>query len=232
MAIIGVVGSKGGVGKTTTSLLTALGLAKRGRRVLLIDADRNAPLKRWTALGQVPEGVFVTSAPTPLELLGMMEGVRGDLRERRFTDVVIDTACGHQWTPLCVRTADLVLTPLTASPLDIWEALQTVQRVRDHAVRRRRPLGCAGVLCRAPAAVRTRSLAMAVEQLRAADIPMVSTPLLEKEAYRALFAFGGGLETLDPRRVAGLEVAKRNAAAFAADVAELAGIGVRQPAAA
>src|SRR3954469_22694341 len=39
MKKISVLNMKGGVGKTTTAVHLAAGLAKRGRRVLLVDAD-------------------------------------------------------------------------------------------------------------------------------------------------------------------------------------------------
>lgn len=240
MPVIAFVSSKGGVGKTTSSLLTALGLASgpeedgsRPRRVVMIDADPNLPLVRWSGLSQERPPITVLPAPTDEALVAM-------LRKARFGDVrgapdwiLIDTEGGaRRAMHTAIRLADFVITPSGPSTIEAVEALKVVGYVREAARTLKRPIPYACALTRIPAAVRPRSVKMVVDQLRAAEVPLVPTPLIEKEAFRALFSEGGSLDALDPKLVAGIPAAKANLRLFASDIEHLVLSREREPAAA
>lgn len=231
MPIISFVSSKGGVGKTTASLLATLGLAEGGRRVTVIDADPNLPIVRWGTLPGRPENVTVLPAPSEAELTNAMRRARFGTNAGRPAEpgwsapewIVIDTEGGARAAMhTAIRLADLVVTPSGPSQLEAVEALKVVGYVREASKTFKRPIPYACALTRIPAAVRPRSLKLVVDQLREAGVPIVPTPLIEKEAFRALFSQGGTLETLDAKLMSGLASAKANHRLFAEDLERLA----------
>src|SRR5580698_6935390 len=131
MPTVAFVSSKGGVGKTTSALLLALGLAERGLTVSIVDSDPNLPLKAWGELPGKPEAVRLFHAPS-------FQDLPGELRKARTASdwVVVDTEGGApRMGGMAIANADLVITPLAASQLDAREAQKVSKLVAEVAKR-------------------------------------------------------------------------------------------------
>ena len=59
MPTISFASSKGGAGKSTSAVLLATELAQRGTSVIVIDADPNQPVLRWSRKPGKPENLAV-----------------------------------------------------------------------------------------------------------------------------------------------------------------------------
>lgn len=211
MPNIAFISPKGGAGKTTAALLLALGLAERGSRVALIDSDPNKPLVRWGGLPGRPERVSVHAAPT-------VPDIREAAAEaRRFNPewTIVDTEGSVRGAMVFAALRfDAVITPLTGSAMDAVEAIKASELVASFGKRQGNDLPYACLMSRVPAALKPRSLRAVVAQLRAREIDILPTPLIEKEAFRALFELGGGLGGLERQGVGGVAAARANVAAY------------------
>ena len=218
MRNIAFISPKGGVGKTTAALLLALGLAERGQRVAIIDSDPNKPLVRWASLPDRPELISVHAAPT-------VQDIRDAAREaqRREPDwLIVDTEGSERGAMVFAALRfDLVLTPVSGSQLDLQETIKAADMARSFGRRAGKALTHRAVLSRIPAAIRPRMLKSVVSQLHDAEVQILPTALIDKEAFRTLFFTGGGFAGLASQGVWGVDAAHHNASRYVADVIEL-----------
>jgi chromosome partitioning protein len=219
------VSTKGGVGKSTSALLLALGLVERGLGVSIVDSDPNLPLKAWSELPGRPDGVRLFHAPS-------FQDLPGELRHAKASSdwVVVDTEGGApRMGGMAIANADLVITPLAASQLDAREARKVARMVADISRRESRAIPLVCLFARTPPAAR-RSFQEVRAELEAAALPALRTALSDKEAFRALFSKGGSLAGLGRQRVSGVAAARDLVEAFTDEVAAL--VGARLPQAA
>jgi chromosome partitioning protein len=225
MPTIAFVSTKGGVGKTTSALLLALGLAERGLGVSIVDSDPNLPLKAWSELPGRPETIRLFHAPS-------FQDLPGELRHAKQASdwVVVDTEGGApRMGGMAIANADLVLTPLAASQLDAREALKVAGMVADISRREGRTIPLVCLFARTPPAAR-RSFQEVRAELETWGLPALQAALSDKEAFRALFSKGGHLGGPEMRRVSGVPAARELVEAFTDEVAAL--VGARLPQAA
>jgi chromosome partitioning protein len=225
MPTIAFVSTKGGVGKTTSALLLALGLAERGVSVSIVDSDPNLPLKAWSELPGRPEAIELFHAPS-------FQDLPGELRHAKAASdwVVVDTEGGApRMGGMAIANADLVITPLAASQLDAREARKVAGMVADISKREGRAIPLVCLFARTPPAIR-RSFQEVRAELEASAMAALQVALSDKEAFRALFSKGGNLSGLQARRVSGVAAARELVDAFADEVAAL--VGARLPTAA
>lgn len=216
MPVITMLSPKGGVGKTTTALILGTELASSGAEVVLIDADPNFPLSRWSKMDGRPENVEVIPEIDEDEIIGTIDAAR---KRAEFVIVDLEGRATARATNALLMS-NLALVPIQGSALDAAEAARAFKSVKNASIARGRPLPFAAVLTRAPASEKLwpRDLKAIVSNLAAADIPVLKTALAERGAFRGMFSFGGTLASLTTADVGSLDSARANAAMFRDDV--------------
>ena len=127
--IVGVLNQKGGVGKTTTSIGIASVLAKRGDRVLVIDADPQGSSLDWAAARE-GEALFTVVGLPRASIHKEIANLAKD-----YDHVIIDGP--PRVTDLArsaILASDVVLIPVQPSPYDIWAANEVVELIKEASV--------------------------------------------------------------------------------------------------
>ena len=216
MPVISFVSPKGGVGKTTATLLLAGELADAGGTVRIIDADPNLPLEDWAKLPNRPESITVVGCRDENAIIDEIE--RG-IEEARFTLVDLEGAATAAVT-FAIAQSDLVIIPCKGSHLDATQAARAIKLVKQTERGARTKIDYAILFSQIPPALRSNNQRDIAEQFTDADIPVIPVMIYNREAYRAMFAAGGTLRTINDRGVGNMKAALDNAEAYASAVLE------------
>lgn len=192
MPVIVVANPKGGVGKSTVASNMAGYLARRGRRVMLGDVDRQQSARRWLAL-----------RPTQLPAIESwdVDDVRQTLKPPKgVSHVLIDSPAGLEGRKLEIlhKLADRIVIPLQPSLFDIQATYDFIETLQDLAKRN----GAKPEL--AIVGMRAKDGTLSVEQLQQflKELPVPVLGLLrDTQNYVQLAARGLTLWDVAPSRV-------------------------------
>lgn len=134
-AIIGFVHQKGGVGKTTLAICVAGELAKRGRGLTLVDADKSGGARSWSELGKLKFPVI----HNPIKE-GEVRAWAHSIKKIRSDTVLIDCAPNDYSIGAVAALANVAVLPCGPSGLDIEGTVQALQIIDEVRARRKIPL--------------------------------------------------------------------------------------------
>jgi chromosome partitioning protein len=138
----------------------------------------------------------------------------------RKTTFVIDDLEGtaNMMVAYAISRADLVVIPTQGSDLDAREAAKAVKLIRQQDKAFGKTIPYAVLFTRTSAALKPRTLRNIQTQFIQHGVRAFETQIHERDAYKALFSFGGTLSSLDRGSVRNVAEAIINARAFAGEL--------------
>ncbi|MFT4471974.1 AAA family ATPase, partial [Arthrobacter sulfonylureivorans] len=132
MKTIALCNFKGGSGKTTSAAFLAHAFAQLGRSVVVVDADPQGSLLRWSE--EADWGIPTLALPTKT-IHRQLPGIVGD----RYDIALIDTPGFNDRTGIvyaAIRAADLVVLPMAPTMMELERVPHVLAAVDEVAVSR------------------------------------------------------------------------------------------------
>ncbi|MTD29313.1 ParA family partition ATPase [Erwinia sorbitola] len=194
--IISFLNGKGGVGKTTTSINIATCLARKGHRVVMVDTDPQGSISNW--YDETKCKFDLAEAASEKEVYT----VRKQLKDYDY--VVIDGAAAiTAISSAAVMVSDLVLIPVTPSPLDFAAcgAILAVVEARENL----QPVIARFLITKKVAS--TRMLEVLKESIEDTGVPALKTATTQRQVYiRTMLDGGTVFDTTDGNAKGEIEV--------------------------
>lgn len=128
--IIAVANTKGGVGKTTVALQLAIARARQGKRVWLVDSDRQQTALTALAIRDSQEVEPIIACASYTDAAQMRTQIK---HQRENWDTIIIDVSGVDSSALRTALAicDVLLVPFQPRSFDVWGLSQIAQLVKE-----------------------------------------------------------------------------------------------------
>ena len=217
MPTISIVNTKGGVGKSTTALVLAQVFARNGTKTALLDADPNQPLIAWQEKTREPvENLEVIGSLTEENIMDAME----EAGERNRLVIVDVEGSANMKASYAMGLSDFVLIPTRGSQMDVEQSIRVLNFVKRTARQANRDIPYS-LIFTCTSALRGRDFRFLQSQIAEAGIPVFSTEVTERAAFRAIMQIGGTIYSLTKDDVSKPEAAVENAEAVAAELIDV-----------
>lgn len=199
--IIALAGQKGGAGKTTTSICIASEWHRRGKSVLLVDADPQGSARTWASVAAEQD----RSIPTVVAMgAGLHQREQLPRLAQAYDITIIDCPPRHgEIQRAALMVSDMAVLPCGPSALDAWALTETIDIVQQAQIIR--PNLKAAVLITRKVA-RTALGQNAREVVSQCGFEVLGAELGYRVAYQEAPAAGIGVVEYDPRGAAAAEI--------------------------
>lgn len=124
---VAFVHTKGGVGKTTSAMMVASAASRKGKKVTVYDTDPQGSASRWAEIAQQ------RNDPLPFDVRYLTANELRALERSDGEFQIVDTPPGvADAIQAAIDTADLIVIPSGASPMDIDRVWPTLDAVGGH----------------------------------------------------------------------------------------------------
>lgn len=172
MKIISFLNPKGGSGKTTAVINIATALTKQGYHLAVVDTDPQMSLTNWSKAGNSAFDVYTAASEKDVY------SIRKDLSNYQI--VVVDGAGSLSViTSAAVMVSDLVIIPVTPSPLDFSAAGSVTAVLEAQAYNRK--VEARFLITRK--IEQASMLNVLKENLKDKDIPTLKTNISQRQIY-------------------------------------------------
>ena len=213
MPVVVAANTKGGSGKSTSSLILGTTLARMGASVRVVDADPQRTLVSWSS-GQSRYKEIVTAPKPGTDLSDLIDALSAE-----YQFVIIDVqGSANQELAAAMSRADLVTIPMRAKTADAEVAANAIGLLNSQQKLFRRKIAHGVVFIATNPIIVTKEERHIRESVKQMDISCFKTSLHERTAFSHMFRYKVAVDELSSKETNGLEAALENAENYANEV--------------